>query len=483
MHWACAGGSVHIMHLLWKRGLTNYLEQDNRGYTALHVASQNKHLSLVHYLILRGVDVDNGDHENVTPLHWAAIKGSIEIVRYLHKNGADPCKQDIRGYNALHWAASVGNFSVCSYLASEKSLLKLHKTKNNAGLLPREIALKTKKSIYNLILHSEMQIKNRKLSDSGFKLLWFSIPFFFYAVAIILNLLSVSFLYLILIFSLLSFFMVYVIYPSFTPPKHSNPLTIGIFYSSIIVICFYWFLVIAPLKLQTGSFIEVSLYFILFVSILILHSRLVIDDPGILPKNKIEDANEFYEEIEHGIKPAPICTTCLVRKPIRCKHDSVTNNCIVRFDHYCVWIFNVVGIKNHSRFILMLAMVIFGHIWTLIGLVKYFSMSLPIDWTYSDLWINFQSDYFLDYLIIFQIFNGVWETFLIITQINSIKSNITMNELMNWNNYNWFHKNVDKNQFYNPFDRGTIENLKLFLNQNSNLELYKLYHRPHLTEV
>ena len=41
-------------------------------------------------------------------------------------------------------------------------------------------------------------------------------------------------------------------------------------------------------------------------------------------------------------------------KPARAHHDSVTDRCIVKFDHYCPWINNAVGALNHKFFCLFL---------------------------------------------------------------------------------------------------------------------------------
>lgn len=41
-------------------------------------------------------------------------------------------------------------------------------------------------------------------------------------------------------------------------------------------------------------------------------------------------------------------------KPARAHHDSITNRCIVKFDHFCPWVNNAVGALNHKFFCLFL---------------------------------------------------------------------------------------------------------------------------------
>ena len=41
-------------------------------------------------------------------------------------------------------------------------------------------------------------------------------------------------------------------------------------------------------------------------------------------------------------------------KPARAHHDSVTGRCIVKLDHFCPWVGNAVGIRNHKIFLLFI---------------------------------------------------------------------------------------------------------------------------------
>lgn len=68
--------------------------------------------------------------------------------------------------------------------------------------------------------------------------------------------------------------------------------------------------------------------------------------PGVVPAGTI-DAKELlnYEKVAKRV-----CFTCMAEKPLRSKHSSISNRCVERFDHYCAWINNDVGLNNHHVF-------------------------------------------------------------------------------------------------------------------------------------
>ena len=64
-------------------------------------------------------------------------------------------------------------------------------------------------------------------------------------------------------------------------------------------------------------------------------------------------------------------------KPARAHHDSVTGRCIVKFDHYCPWINNAVGVLNHKFFCLFLFYTALSCVVSLLLLLLHYVHCIP----------------------------------------------------------------------------------------------------------
>ena len=77
------------VNVLLKNG-AQFEEPNSAGFSPLHIAAQEGHLSVVKRLVGgAGAKVDVLNRDRDTPLYWAAYNGHTEVVQYLVRAGND----------------------------------------------------------------------------------------------------------------------------------------------------------------------------------------------------------------------------------------------------------------------------------------------------------------------------------------------------------------------------------------------------------
>lgn len=90
-------------------------------------------------------------------------------------------------------------------------------------------------------------------------------------------------------------------------------------------------------------------------------------DPGIIPsrswrqiKPSLPDkymdvsrsARVYFNQVNLVNSPMmfkfKFCETCYIFRPIRASHCNVCNNCVMKFDHHCIWLGTCVGRRNYK---------------------------------------------------------------------------------------------------------------------------------------
>ncbi|XP_037267639.1 photoreceptor ankyrin repeat protein isoform X1 [Falco rusticolus] len=110
---ACCKGFVDIVPLLQKCPYLNVNQQDKDGNTALMMAAQAGHITIVNYLLnyYPALEVDKRDPRGLTALMKAAVQGRQDCVATLLLAGADLEAVDpIKGKTAREWASFTGRF-------------------------------------------------------------------------------------------------------------------------------------------------------------------------------------------------------------------------------------------------------------------------------------------------------------------------------------------------------------------------------------
>ena len=91
------------------------------GWTPLHHAANNGHLSVVEYLVNQKADINAKNKYEETPLHYAAEKGHLRVVEYLVNQKADINAKNKQGKTPLGVASEIGK-----YESEEKKKMKLN---------------------------------------------------------------------------------------------------------------------------------------------------------------------------------------------------------------------------------------------------------------------------------------------------------------------------------------------------------------------
>ena len=84
------------------------------------------------------------------------------------------------------------------------------------------------------------------------------------------------------------------------------------------------------------------------------HGTAMFTNPGAVPREAaplVTDIEALEEGPASGRKRR-WCNRCKAFKPAKATHDSVSGRCVIKFDHYCPWVNNAIGIYNHKFFLL-----------------------------------------------------------------------------------------------------------------------------------
>jgi len=116
---ACYQGHLRIVKMLVHRGCNIHIRCKRSGNSLLHMIGSN--VKILHFLIGRGLDVNDRNFNGATPLHFAVEHKSIDIIKALISYGANVRAETHCGSTMLH---SLCGRSKDSHLSIAKLLLK-----------------------------------------------------------------------------------------------------------------------------------------------------------------------------------------------------------------------------------------------------------------------------------------------------------------------------------------------------------------------
>ena len=432
LHWACVRGSLPCAELLLRHGAR--LDQaDCRGYDPIHVAAQYGHTGMIYHFKMRwNAEIDSHDSDGRSPLHWAAYKGFPDTVRLLLFADCHIARPDKEGCTPLHWAAIRGK-SEAAHILAQAGGVALLEARDAEGSTPAQLATeKGHKSLGFFLANLQARLGKRSFwEEKGMAVVCLSL---------ILGLV-VMFVHLIVMAPGMTQMDVHAAGWSWIVVLTSGA---GLYFMYTVSYC-------DPGFLDTGvkghgNGIEPGSP--------VVSGKLCRNGYGRVSSNEASsklNAALNHPELWSG-NWGSMCTTCRIIKPWGAKHCGVTNRCVRRFDHYCPWMGNTIGKRNHRNFVVFLCL-------ETVAMAAAFIVALqrlrqggptPSQWTYTGM-VAF---IVCDVAVLFPV--------LMLTgaQLSQVFRNITTNELSNAHRYQWLKD--DNGRFNNPFDRGCQSNTVRF---------------------
>jgi len=139
---ACNYGQTAVVRYLLQAGADMTLKGDD-GMTCLHLATQNGHLECAQAILDQKNTprkfLNSQDDGGWTPLVWACENKHESVIEFLLIRGADPLITDAEGNIAIHWGALSGSRATCELLLNHNCNIN---STNNLGETPMHIALR-----------------------------------------------------------------------------------------------------------------------------------------------------------------------------------------------------------------------------------------------------------------------------------------------------------------------------------------------------
>ncbi|QDZ25502.1 S-acyltransferase [Chloropicon primus] len=481
LHWAAVRGCVNILEVLHDFD-ASFTVKDNKGYTCAHVAAQYGQTAFLYYMKMKckADIVDVLDDELRSTLHWACYQGHGDTAKLLLYLGSDLRHVDKEKCSPLHWAAIKGNGHITHMLLQSASLLLCEDRDDSKGepsgttfqdareeyLLEKDgtgsnaIELAKQKGHAFVATQMEKELRRTQAWTRKNKI-----------VKTIMDLEFLPILVSIIVLLLIGYTKTIV----FIDKKGENaPATAN----SV----FWWFIVLVPSVVGLGFLYQCRKMdpgFLLTgqtksVKRKGTYSEMVslngskgmaggdgngeirdAEDDLLFPASAAQSDHEIAVDMDYDLDSAAlwtgnwnqICPTCRIVKPLRAKHDSMTNRCVEHFDHHCPWVGNAIGKENRWHFLVFLIL----QMWALV-----ISVSMAI-YKLSQLEHASPNTGYVVGFLVMDVSLTISVLTLLSAQINSIAKNMTTNEMANIHRYNYIAMD-SYGRVFNPFDKGCNEN-------------------------
>lgn len=468
LHWAASHGYVYIVDYLLKHGADATIT-DDQGFNLLHLSVNSSNIMLVIYVLFfvvdKGIiDINCLDPNGRSAILWAAYQGDSLTVNKLIEFHANCKIVDKDGFSPLHWGIVKGQIHVLKYLINENGNNDFFlKTNDGKDCFTISKEMNTEKNFTEALRSLGYDkygypIKKFFKKDLDAKRFTFFLPWIIIGSSLQLaHIESIPIIFKFLIIMIEIYISGIIlkkwVLPCFKRVKIESinliksPLLSGIYSGSIIWMLIYWLIKILPNIWDEEELLINNLIFLICVIIVIYQlKRLIENDPGIKKEDK--DHDKIRENIIKLLKIGKFdinnyCIESNIRKPIRSKFSYLNYGIINKFDHYCPWVYNDIGIKNHKRFIYFILATLLGIINYLIILIEYFdeidnnnydeqedkeNNKCLLVITNKTLCKGIRNDKSLSLLGVWILFQLIWVTCLSIVQLTQISIGVTTYE-------------------------------------------------------
>lgn len=468
-HWACRTGLVYVVDYFLTHTDADPTLKDSQNYNALHLAVHSSNITLCIYILLscvatddpmKRIYIDEPDSIKCTALHWASYQGDILTVNALLKYGADVNKVDKTQMTPLHWAFIRGYKSVLAALLEAGSDI-FHKNDKNKDSFGVSQDMNCENTWLQVLREADRDQKNNwaprthLLEPKPAKVVTFLVPYVLLPIVLRLcnfgNGLAIPEIFVSgLLFGVGTLLTKMFLIPMYLPKDTSilkSPYLAGLFSGTAFWCIIVWIFAILPaviFKRFVASVLvaaSASLFSYTFFKAMFIN-------PGQIPITT--DSESVLKDVKELISLARFdtehfCVNTFARRPLRSKFSRFSNRLIARFDHFCPWVYNDIGVRNHKLFLTFTYSLAVAIILFFILSIKFFDVAehgLGYDSDIDekchllseDLCKGFYNNHFIFNLNIWCLFNLVWLGFLCTVQTFQVLKGLTTWEFSSLNN-------------------------------------------------